>query len=118
MPESMFHRYGGPEKVSDLVFAFYDRVLASERLAPFFAACDMRKLIEHQTIYIAAVMGGPPSYSEAHLRSVHAGLGISNANFDEMLGHLRAAMQDVGYAGTDTDHVIRRLAALRRFVVA
>ena len=118
MPQSMFHRYGGAEKVSDLVFAFYDRVLASDRLSPFFAACDMRRLIEHQTKYLAAVMGGPQSYSEEHLHEVHAPLGISNADFKEMLALLRSAMVDSGYDVDDTDSVIRRLAALRRVIVS
>jgi len=118
MPQNMFQHYGGAEKVSDLIFAFYDRVLSSERLAPFFATCDMRRLMEHQTRYISAVMGGPPSYSEAHLREVHATLGITNADFDEMLSLLRVAMTDSGYDAADTDQIIRRLSALRRVIVA
>jgi len=117
MPQSMFQRYGGAEEASELIFALYDRVLASRRLAPFFASCDMRRLIEHQTRYIASVMGGPTSYDDDHLREVHAPLGIGPDDFDEMLDHFRAAMAGRGYDAADIADLLRRLSALRRVVV-
>lgn len=113
----MFERYGGFERVSGLVLAFYDRVLASERLGPFFRDCDMRRLIEHQSKYVSAVMGGPDSHSDAELRGVHAGLGIEPAHFDEMLDLMRAAMLEQGFEQDDTEAVLRRLAGLRRVIV-
>jgi len=115
---SLFHRYGGFERISDLVFAFYDRVLTSKRLAPFFANCDMRRLLDHQTKYISSVMGGPTSYSEAHLRDHHAHLRITNADFDELLSHLRMAMEDQAFDPDDIDAVLRKLAQLRRAIVS
>lgn len=114
----MFHRYGGLDRVSDLVMRFYDRVLASERLAPFFRGIDMRRLVEHQAMYISAVMGGPASFSEAHLREVHAHLEISDADFDEMLAHFRAAMEEKAFAPEDKEAAMRRLASLRRVIVS
>ena len=117
MPQSMFLRYGGAEKVSELIFALYDRVLASKRLSPFFATCDMRRLIEHQTRYISSVMDGSAIYNEDHLREVHGPLGIGSDDFDEMLEHLRAAMDDRGYHAVDIDDLLRRISGLRRVVV-
>lgn len=118
MQSSIFQRYGGLDRVSDLVIVFYDRVLASDRLAPFFRNSDMRRLIEHQAKYISAVMGGPASFTDAQLREVHAPLGITDADFDEMLGHFRAAMEAQGFAPEDTEAVMRRLAARRRVIVS
>lgn len=117
MRQTIFQRYGGLERVSELVMAFYDRVLASERLAPFFGGADMRRLIEHQARYISAVMGGPASYTDEQLREAHAHLAITSADFDEMLTHFRAAMEAKGYAPEDVEAVMRRLAGLRRVIV-
>lgn len=97
---------------------FYDRVLGSERLAPFFHGIDMRRLVEHQAMYLSAVMGGPASFSEAHLREVHAHLNIGDEEFDEMLAHFRGAMEEKGFAPADMDSVMRRLGALRRVIVS
>jgi hemoglobin len=40
---------GGFAKVRLLVSEFYDRVLDSDTLAPYFDGIDMRRLIDHQT---------------------------------------------------------------------
>ena len=114
----MFQRYGGIDRVSDLVMRFYDRVLSSERLAPFFRGIDMRRLVEHQANYISAVMGGPASFTDEHLSEVHAHLEIREGDFDEMLEHFRAALDESGFAPEDAEAVIRRLAALRRVIVS
>ena len=117
MRQTIFHRYGGIERVSEVVMALYDRVLTSDRLAPFFRGCDMRRIMEHQAKYISAVMGGPGSYTDAELRDLHAHLSIAAEDFDEMLGHFRAALEEKGFAPEDTEAVMRRLAGLRRFIV-
>lgn len=115
--QTMFQRYGGIARVSDLVFGFYDRVLASERLAPFFRGCDMRRLVEHQAKYISSVMGGPTSYTERQLRELHAHLPITSEDFDEMLEHFRAAMEERDYDPADVEAVMRKLASLRKVIV-
>ena len=85
-PDTMFERYGGLAFVSRVVLGFYDRVLASARLAPFFADTDMQRLVEHQAKFISSVMGGPESHTEAMLRDAHAHLDIDDGAFDEMIG--------------------------------
>ena len=40
----MFERYGGLPFVTRLVLSFYDRVMASTALSPFFAETDMQRL--------------------------------------------------------------------------
>src|SRR5262245_36528293 len=83
-PDTMFERYGGLSFISRVVLSFYDRVLASVRLAPFFVDTDMQRLVEHQAKFIASVMGGPECYTEAMLRDAHAHLPIDDRAFDEM----------------------------------
>ena len=58
MAETMFDRLGGFAKVSHIVSAFYDGVLESPILAPYFGGIDMKKQIDHQTKFFSAFMGG------------------------------------------------------------
>ena len=59
--ETMFERYGGFARVSRVVSSFYERVLESPSLAPYFAGIDMRRQIDHQTKFIASIRAGPPA---------------------------------------------------------
>jgi hemoglobin len=114
----MFDRYGGLTFVSRLVLNFYDRVLASARLTPFFAETDMQRLVEHQAKFISSVMGGPASYTAATLRDTHAHLGIDDAAFDEMIGLFRSTLRDFGIAAADVEAIIAALDAHRPHIVS
>lgn len=115
--EPLYERFGGLAAVAQLVFAFYDRVLRSQRLARYFADVDMDRLIDHQTQFLAAAMGGPPSFSDAHLRQVHARLKVSDDAFDEMMQHLEDTLRAFGMAEQDMQQVLRDLDAHRTEVV-
>jgi len=52
--------------------SFYDKILDSPVTSPYFSGIDMKRLIDHQTKFFAALMGGPASYTNDHLERVHA----------------------------------------------
>ncbi|MET0633070.1 MAG: group 1 truncated hemoglobin [Xanthobacteraceae bacterium] len=116
-PDTMFERYGGFAFVTRFVLSFYDRVLASAGLAPFFADTDMARLVEHQAKFISSVMGGPASYSDAKLRESHAHLQIDDRAFDEMIGLLRVTLADFKIADSDVKTIIADLDARRPNIV-
>lgn len=113
----MFERYGGVKFVMRFTLRFYDRVLASVRLAPFFANTNMQELVEHQAKFISAVMGGPTSYSNAALRDVHANLPIDDQAFDEMIQLFKATLEEAKLADLDVEAIIADLNARRVYIV-
>jgi hemoglobin len=115
--ETIYSRCGGAPALARLVFKFYDRVLASERLAPYFAHVDMTRLVEHQTKFIASVMGGPPSFTDTELRDAHAHLSISDAVFDEMTDLLETTLHEFGIDSTDIGQVMGSIRNKRRLIV-
>jgi hemoglobin len=115
--ETIFSKCGGAPAMARLVFEFYDRVLASERLAPYFARVDMTRLVEHQAKFIASVMGGPPSITDEELRDAHAHLTISDAIFDEMTDLLEATLNESGMDSTDVGQVMGTIREKRRLIV-
>lgn len=116
-PADLFHRLGGMERASKIVLAMYDRVLASERLEPYFRDVDMRRLVEHQAQFLASVMGGPESHTDEDLRIIHSRLEIDRATFREMLDQLRAAMEVEGVAERDVDFVLAAYARRESCIV-
>jgi hemoglobin len=116
-PGTMFERYGGLAFVTRFVLSFYDRVLDSTVLAPFFANADMRRLVDHQAKFISSVMGGPTGYSNAALREAHAHLQIDDLAFDEMIGLFRATLEESKIAEADVEAIIVELNAHRPHIV-
>jgi hemoglobin len=115
--DTMFERYGGLPFVTRFVLGFYDRVLASPGLAPYFADTDMQRLVEHQAKFISSVMGGPASYSNAALREAHSHLHIDDRAFDEMIGLFKAMLEDFQIAEDDLGAIMAELNAHRTHIV-
>lgn len=115
--DTMFERYGGLPFITRFVLSFYDRVLASIRLAPFFANTDMQRLVEHQAKFISSVMGGPISYNNAALYEAHAHLDIDDRAFDEMIFLFKTTLEDSKIAKTDVEAIIADLNGRRMHIV-
>lgn len=117
MAETLFKRYGGFAKVSQIVSDFYGRVMDEENLRTYFVGVDMRRQIDHQTKFIAYLMGGPASFTDEHLARVHDRLDIDEASFDELSLVLRETLEDHGMDDTDVGIVVGEFAKRKRLVV-
>ena len=118
MKGSIFERYGGMAKVSRIVLSFYDKMLDSPLTAHYFANTDMRRLIDHQTKFIASIMGGPASYSNSHLERVHAHLGITEEAFMESMTMLAETLEDHNFAEDDIRRVEGAMMSRKNYIVA
>lgn len=113
MSRSMLERYGGFVAISRIVSAFYDRVLDSDIVGPYFDHVDMRRLIDHQTKFISQVMGGPASYNRDQLRQVHAHLAITPQAFTESMRLLAVTLEEAGLTASDVAAVIAEFESHR-----
>jgi len=114
---TLFDELGGFVAVSRIVSDFYDRVLDHDILAPYFADVDMRRLVDHQTKFIASMLGGPASYSNEALRQIHARLNIDRAAFDAMKEQLGASLLAHGVSSRDVTNVIADIEARAGYVI-
>ncbi|SEG06058.1 group I truncated hemoglobin [Marinobacterium lutimaris] len=117
MEQPLFDKYGGFATVSRIVSAFYDEVLESPRLSPYFDGLDMRRLIDHQTKFIASLMGGPASFSNEALARAHHSLGIDGAAFDEAVKILKFTLEDFELEEGDISRVIGEVLSRRHCIV-
>ena len=96
---SDYDAVGGGPAVSAVVNDFYDRVLTDPQLVHYFEGVDIPRLKRHQVLLVTKVLGGPDTYTGRSLREAHAGLGITKADFDKVVGHLASALKAAGVPG-------------------
>lgn len=114
---TMFDHYGGFSTVSRIVSAFYDQVLDSPNLARYFENTDMRRLIDHQTKFISAVMGGPASYSHEQLERIHADMEISEDDYLMVVKIMRETFEDFELDESDIAAIVGDVMKCMRFIV-
>lgn len=96
----------------------YDKVLADPSLAPFFTGTDMERLRAAQAAFLAMAFDGPADYSGPGLRTAHAGLGITDAEFNAVIVHLGASLAELGVSGSVIADVEQVAQSVRGDVVS
>lgn len=117
MPQSIYEKYGGFAGISRVVLDFYDKVLDSDEIGDYFDGVDMKRLVDHQTKFIAYLTGGPADYSESRLQQVHAHLNISKDDFEEMKKLLTETLQQHNFTEADVKTVIGAIEERRGAIV-
>ena len=117
MPETIWDRYGSYSFVARTVRDFYDSVLVSAALAPYFDGVNMEGLIEHQIQTVGAVMGGPYDLDVETLRRAHRHLRVQQAHFDELAVILDQTFDNHGLSADDKAVLLDAVESVRSVIV-
>lgn len=115
---TLYEKYGGFAQIHKIVMDFYERLLDNGTLGPFFENTDLRKLIDHQTEFIAGAMGGPAKITDARLTAAHANLELTHDHFNELLVVLRATLEDAGVEEIDIQALVDGIESKRSIVIS
>ncbi|MCP4317292.1 MAG: group 1 truncated hemoglobin [Hyphomicrobiales bacterium] len=115
--QTLFEKYGGFSKVSKVVLAFYDTLLDSDDIGPFFDDIDMSRMVDHQTKFIASLLGDPASYTDNQSKQLHSHLDIENSHFDELKEVLSDTLESHGFGATDVEAVLQEFESRRQLIV-
>lgn len=114
---SVFDQIGGTPATKVAVAVLYDRITADAALAPWFETVDLRRLKSHQLQFLSSALGGPDEFAGRSLREAHAGMQITDAAFDVMVTHLRAALEQIGVVAAAVTEIVTRVDAMREQIV-
>ncbi|WP_120631756.1 group 1 truncated hemoglobin [Ruegeria sp. EL01] len=114
---TLYEKYGGFSNVSKIVLSFYNTLLDNDEIGPFFDDVDMSRIVDHQTKFIASLLGGPASYTDKQLRQLHSHLEINNAHFDELEVVLRGTLLEHDMAADDVEVVVAEFGKRRPLIV-
>jgi hemoglobin len=118
---SLYDRLGGEDAVAATVGLFYERIMADESLAPFFADLDMDKQITKQIAFMTMAFGGPHSYDGRDLRVAHSRLvarGLNDAHFNAVAGHLHATLTTLSVPPELIEEVMSIVGSTKREVLS
>jgi hemoglobin len=117
MEKTIFDKYGGFAVVSKIVLDLYDRLLDDDDIGPFFENVEMRRIVDHQTKFVASLMGGPASYTDEQIRRTHDHLAIGAAHFSRLSTILSETLRDHGMSEEDVARVVAAFEMRRGLVV-
>jgi len=118
--QTLYERVGGDETFRRLVDAFYARIERDPLLRPMFPD-DLEPGKEHQFLFLTQYWGGPARYSalrgHPRLRARHLPFPIGQAERDAWVGHMIAAIDEVGIGEPDRSMLIAYFERSASFMI-
>lgn len=114
---SLFDRMGGAPIVANVVNQSLDLSMADPRTKRPFQKINLKRLREKLGEQICTLSNGPCRYAGDGMKEVHAGLDITDAEFNGMVEHLITALDANGVGLREKNELLKLLAPLKRDIV-
>ncbi|MEF8790501.1 MAG: group 1 truncated hemoglobin [Haloarculaceae archaeon] len=115
---SLYERLGGREGIRAVVDDFYDRLVADDRVGPFFEGADLERLRRTQTDFLCEAAGGPESYDAAPVREAHSHVPFEPGDIERAVEHLRESLAAHDVPEGDAEAVVEAVAAFEADLLA
>jgi len=114
---SLYQRLGGEIVVTKIVEQTIKRVVDDPEVNQSFHKVDLVKLDKLLVEQICSLTGGGCKYSGEDMKTVHAGLNITEREFYAMVEALRAELDSHNIGEREKNELLRILAPMKRDVV-
>ena len=114
---SLYERMGGAANVAATVNDVVDHAASDPRTRRSFEDVNLKRIKQSLAVLICDLSGGGCKYSEDSMRDVHAGLGITQAEFYSLVQIYRDAMVRHGIRLRERNELLALLAPMKRDIV-
>ena len=115
--KSLYDRLGGKDAIVAVVDDFVGNVAADNRINRFFARTDVPRLKRNLVDQICAATGGPCTYTGRDMKTAHAGMGVTNADFDALVGDLVKTLDKFKVPDKEKGELLGILGPMRPSIV-
>jgi hemoglobin len=119
-PPSLYKRVGGYDALAAVTDDFLGKLAGDPQLAKFFAGHSkdsikrIRQLVVDQ---LCAVTGGPCVYTGRDMKTSHAGLGISEADWNTSVKYLVGTLDKFNVPAKEKDEILGAVSTLKKDIV-
>ena len=118
--KSLYERLGGYDAIAAVTDSFLERLFADPVIGGYWAGhSDDTKRTERQLIvdYLCDASGGPTFYTGRTMSTSHQGMGISEADYDILMEHCVATLDEFEVPEREKDDVCSFLNGLREEII-
>ena len=110
---SLYDRLGGGDAISALTESWVARVAGDDRANGKFVRTDIDRLKKELVDQLCEVTGGPCTYTGRSMQETHDGMKVTAGEFEVVMQHLRAALDELNVSKTDQDELVGLLEPMR-----
>ena len=115
--DSLYQQLGGDIGIDQLAVTSLQLLHKDERLAFLFEDIDEHNLIRELSNQLCYLSGGPCVYEGLSMQDAHAGMAITEANFDIFVQIFMQAMRDNDIPFAAQNKLLTMLAPMRPDII-
>ena len=115
--KSLYDRLGGGDAINALTESWVARVGADDRANGKFVRTDIERLMKEVVDQLCEATGGPCTYTGRSMLETHAGMKVTAGEFDVVMQHLDATLDELNVPKTEQDELVGLLRPMRDDIV-
>jgi hemoglobin len=119
-PDSLYKRLGGYDAIAAVTDDFIGRLATDPSLSKFFVGHSkdsLERIRQHVVDFLCVATGGPCVYKGRDMKTSHAGLGITTANWDAGVKHLVATLDKFQVPEKEKNELLAAASGLKADIV-
>jgi hemoglobin len=114
---SLYQRLGGTVAITAVVDDFVANVAADSRINGRFATTNIPRFKQLLVEQICAGTGGPCTYTGRDMKTTHAGMGITDAEFNALVEDLVRSLDKLKVPATEKEELLGILGPMKADIV-
>jgi len=115
--KSLYDRLGGGDAINALTESWVARVGGDDQANGKFIRTDIERLMTEVVDQLCEATGGPCTYTGRSMLETHAGMKVTAGEFDVVMQHLGAALDELNIPKTEQDELVALLRPMRDDIV-
>lgn len=117
---TLYKRLGGYDAIAAVSDDFLQRLSVNPQFSKFFAGHStdsIKKLRQHVVEFLCFGTGGPCVYTGRDMKTTHAGLGITEKDWDVSVKDLIATLDKFNVPAKEREEVLAAVGGLKKDIV-
>lgn len=115
--QSLYDRLGGKPAIVAVIDQFVANVAGDSRINGRFTTTDIPRLKRHLVDQVCMASGGPCQYKGRDMKTTHAGMNISTADFDALVEDLIKALDTFKVPAREKSELLGLLGPMKKDIV-
>jgi hemoglobin len=117
---TLYKRLGGYDAIAAVVDDFAPRLIKDPQLGRFFQGASqdsIRRIRQHLVDFVCQATGGPCYYFGRDMKTSHAGLGITESDWQRMVEHFKVTLNKFQVPAKEQEELISLVATTKGAIV-
>jgi hemoglobin len=118
--QSLYERLGGYDTISEIIDEFLKKMFTDPQVGKYFIGMgtDTREQLRQKNkLLMCKNTGGPCKIINREMKLAHAGLGVTDSDWQVTLSHLAGTLESLKVGEQEQRELLQLISSLKKYIV-